>query len=265
MAAAVCPSALDGWDEIRRLFEGRRLALFLDYDGTLAPIAPQPELAILPEATRDVLRRLAARFPLAVLSGRGREDVAALVGLDGVVYAGAHGFDIAGPALRHEVGEGVSLLVEQAATALRQRLAGLPGILVEPKRFAVAVHFRLARDVDLPHIEAAVDAVLAELPGLRKTLGKKVFELRPALDWGKGRALRWMLEAQGLESPATLPVYLGDDLTDEDAFRAVEPSGLGIRVAGEPHPTAARYSLRDSEEVREFLERMAELGLTFRV
>ncbi len=91
------PSALDRWDEIAARLDGRRPALFLDYDGTLSPIAPRPELAILPEETRDLLRRLAARFPVVILSGRGREDVAALVGLDGLAYAGSHGFDIAGP------------------------------------------------------------------------------------------------------------------------------------------------------------------------
>jgi trehalose-phosphatase len=247
-------SALVCRDEIERRLDGRRPALFLDYDGTLAPLAPRPELAILPEATRDVLRRLAERYPVAVLSGRGRADVAARVGLEDLTYAGSHGFEIAGPAVHHEVGSAVPEEVERAAVRLREHLEGVPGVLIEPKRFAISVHYRLADPADLPRIEAAVDAVLAGHPELRKALGKKLFELRPALDWDKGKALLWLLEALHLDPAATLPFYLGDDFTDEDAFRAVEASGLGILVAEEPRPTAATYSLRDPEEVREFLE-----------
>jgi alpha,alpha-trehalase len=254
------PSALASWNEIERRLDGRQPAVFLDYDGTLAPLAARPELAILPEATREALRRLAGRYPVGVLSGRGRGDVAARVGLDGLIYAGSHGFEIAGPALRHEVGEGLPAVVDRAAARLREHLAGLPGVLVEPKRFAISVHYRLAEASDLPRIEAAVDAVLAEHPELRKGLGKKLFELRPTLDWDKGKALLWVLEALHLDRAATLPLYLGDDLTDEDAFRAVAETadGIGILVADEPRPTAAAYSLRDPDEVRTFLEKLAE-------
>jgi alpha,alpha-trehalase len=252
------PSALASWNEIERRLDGRQPAVFLDYDGTLAPLAARPELATLPEATRETLGRLAGRYPVGVLSGRGCGDVAARVGLDDLIYAGSHGFEIAGPALRHEVGEGLPAVVERAAARLREHLAGLPGVLVEPKRFAISVHYRLAEEAsDLPRIEAAVDAVLAEHPELRKGLGKKLFELRPTLDWDKGKALLWVLEALHLDRAATLPLYLGDDLTDEDAFRAVNRTGIGILVAEEPRATAAAYSLRDPEEVRTFLEKLA--------
>lgn len=247
------PSALTHRDEIERRLAGRRPAVFLDYDGTLSPIAPRPELAALPEDTREVLRRLSERLPVAVLSGRALADVAALVGLERLVYAGDHGFDIAAPGLRHEVAHWIPEAVARAAEDLRRELGGLPGVLIEPKRFAVSVHFRLAREEDLERIERAVDEVVTAHRGLRKGHGKKVFELRPDLDWDKGRALLWVLGALRLDHDGVVPLFVGDDVTDEDAFRAIRGRGIGILVAEEPRPTDAEYSLRDPGEVRDFL------------
>src|SRR6185369_5018040 len=165
IAAMTPPSALACWDEIVRRTAGARLALFLDYDGTLSPIAPTPELATLPDEIRETLGRVAARFPVAILSGRDREDVAARVGLPGLVYAGCHGFEIAGPEasgdLRHEVGAEIPAEIAAAAARLAGELGGIPGLLVEPKRFALSVHYRLAPEERVPEIERAVDAALA--------------------------------------------------------------------------------------------------------
>jgi alpha,alpha-trehalase len=156
------------------------------------------------------------------------------------------------------VGDGVPDLIDEAARRLRRELAGIEGLLIEPKRFAVSIHFRLVDEREIPRIQKAVNEAAAALPGLRKAHGKKLFELRPDLDWDKGKALLWLLETLGLDRPDVVPLYLGDDLTDEDAFAAIAGRGVGILVTEEPRDTAADYALRDTDEVRELLERLAD-------
>ncbi|HVC20697.1 MAG TPA: trehalose-phosphatase [Vicinamibacterales bacterium] len=254
------PSALDQIEAIDRELDGRRPAVFLDYDGTLTEIVSRPERAVLSEAMRSTVEALAGRCPVAVISGRDRRDVASLVRLPSLVYAGSHGFDIAGPGateIQYEVGGGFAAVIEQAARDLRRRLGGLEGVIVEPKRYAVAVHYRLVAPADLPAVRGAVSAVLARWPALIETKGKKVFELRPRVDWDKGRAVVWLLQALGLDRPDILPIYLGDDATDEDAFGALEGRGIGIRVAARAGATRATYRLRNVDEVRRFLDALA--------
>ncbi len=248
-------------DAIARLIAGRRPALFLDYDGTLTPIVARPEMAILSDKMRASVRRLAGLCPVAVVSGRDRADVERLVGLDGLVYAGSHGFDIAGPdglRIEHEAGAEFSAAAARAAGILQDALASVEGALVEPKRFAVAVHYRQVADADLPVLEAAVERALEDVPELRKTQGKKVFELRPRFEWDKGKAVLWLLEALDLDGPEVLPFYLGDDTTDEDAFRALAGRGVGILVGAPEGPTSAAWGLADPAEVGRFLDTLAD-------
>jgi alpha,alpha-trehalase len=258
------PNALSSWPDLTRELDGSKPAVFLDYDGTLTPIVDRPDLARLSEQMRSTLVRLAGTWPTTIVSGRGREDVQEMVGISGLNYAGSHGFDIAGPrtegGLRLEVAEDVVPAIASAAEEIRERTRDVPGVLVEDKTYSLAVHYRLVEEAHVPDVERAVDEALEARAGLRKTRGKKIFELRPAIDWDKGRAVLWLLEALGLDGAGVKPLYIGDDVTDEDAFRALEGRGIGILVSPLPHPTAARYSLQDPREVRELLERLTRLA-----
>ncbi len=254
------PPALEHLDEVRRLAGGRPIAVFLDYDGTLTPIVDHPAKALLPEPTRRALQRLAETVPLAVVSGRDLDDVRAMVGLPGLWYGGSHGFDIAGPGgERLEMSPELLPNLDAAEGELRAALAGVPGAWVERKRFALAAHHRQVEDDRIPEVEAAVDRVAAAHPELGKTGGKRVFELRPNVPWDKGKALELLVEALGIEGADPFLVYIGDDETDEDAFRVVRDRGLGVVVRGEAdaRPTHARCSLSDPGEVPRLLLALA--------
>jgi trehalose-phosphatase len=253
------PSAVQHADDITASLQHKRPVIFLDYDGTLTPIVERPEQALLSDAMRQTLIDLACCCPVAIVSGRDRIDVQRLVQLDDVFYAGSHGFDIVGPPGRrftYEQGTDVLPSLDRAERELSRDLARVPGALVERKKFSVAVHVRGVAEADAGVAEGIVDDVLARHPELRKGYGKKVFELQPRLDWHKGKAVVWLLETLELTGPDVLPLYIGDDLTDEDAFRAIADRGIGIVVEAEARPTAARYVLSDPEDVRLFLRHL---------
>src|SRR6476661_9188587 len=221
------PSALDHIDEIMAGRDGKRPAVFLDYDGTLTPIVSHPEDAWLSESMRQTLRSLAARVPVAILSGRDLDDVRGRVLVDGIVYAGSHGFDIAGAGgLRRELGTAYLPVLDKAETELREALDEIPGAQLERKHFSVAAHYRNVNENDAFRVALVMDGVAARHRELRRMDGKKVYELLPDIDWNKGKAALWLLETL-LEGRNALPIYIGDDRTDEDAFRALDQRGIG--------------------------------------
>jgi trehalose 6-phosphate phosphatase len=185
-----------------------------------------------------------------------------LVRLDPVFYAGSHGFDIAGPeGWREKQGTEFLPELDRAESELRDRLSGIEGHAIERKMFAIAIHYRRAKAADTRRIEEVVDQVLANHPRLRKGHGKKVFQVQPKVDWDKGHAVRWLLERLELDRPEFLPLYVGDDVTDEDAFRALQDRGLGIVIRdSETRATAAHYALEGPQDVQRFLSWLIDLN-----
>jgi trehalose 6-phosphate phosphatase len=248
--------ALENMAEIVGTAHKRHPAFFLDYDGTLTPIVERPELAIMSHEMRDAVRQLAEHGTVAIVSGRALEDVRKLVQLNKLVYAGSHGFEIAGPEgtqITHDVGEQFVTAVDHAEQLLHDELDGIEGVLIERKHVSVAIHVRLVNSKNVSRVEQVVERVAKEQPTLRITSGKKVYELQPNIDWHKGKAVAWLMQALKLEGPDVLPIYIGDDVTDEDAFVALKDTGVGILVSDQPRETAAEYVLRDTGEVEQFL------------
>lgn len=256
------PLALESIPEIKSRLKNRRVALFLDYDGTLTPIVRRPELAVLSGEMRKTVRKTAEKFFVAVVSGRDLDDVRNLVGIPSLCYAGSHGFDISGPQRKHleyQKGGDFRPELKKAEKEIKTQVETVRGAHVEIKKFSFAVHFREVSPEDEPKIENIVDEALAKFPDLRKSHGKKVFEIQPDLDWNKGKALLWLLKAFHLDIADVLPLYIGDDVTDEDAFHVLEDKGIGI-VVGENHRiSAARYRLNNPEEVRLFLQKLRSM------
>lgn len=259
------PSLLErpGW---QGRLAGRRLAVFLDYDGTLTPIVADPARALLAPGMRQALLALSGRHRTVVVSGRDRQDVAGKVAIPGLIYAGSHGFDIAGPGVAREHARAQEYLpaLERAEGQLEEALSGVGGAQVERKRYALTVHFRNVGQADVPRVAEAARAA-GEEQGLRVSGGRKIFELQPPVGWDKGQAVLWLRDALELAQPDVTVLYVGDDLTDEDAFLALrelrEERGqptLSLLVGCPERVSAADYRLpEDPAAVERLLRELA--------
>lgn len=251
------------FDWLARWRAAGRLVLLLDFDGTLAPIVARPELAGLPMRTRAALERLVRSrdVEIAIVSGRALADARERAGLEGVAYAGNHGMEIEGPGIRHVHADAAAARpkLDRVVERLALPLGAVPGAILEDKGLTLSVHYRLVPEERVGELRRAVEAAVAGEEGLRLTEGKRVIEVRPAVEWDKGRAVEFLLDALR-PPPGALVLYLGDDTTDEDAFRALAASGAGegVVVAEEPPlDTSATSYLRSPEEVAELLETLA--------
>ena len=265
------PHAFDGEGDLEEglkdVLSGKRPAVFLDYDGTLTPIVDRPEDAVISNSMRNAVSGLAGRCTVCVVSGRDRQVVQELMGLDNLVVAGSHGFDIWSPeegTIEHDAGSGYEELLDEVKARLEKEAGSVEGASVEPKKASVAVHYRLASEEGRQEIKEGVDQTLADYPDdLKMTPGKMVYEVQPKLDWDKGKAVLYLLETLGLDRDAVVPMYLGDDHTDEHAFEALEDRGTGIFVGYPDDPevgertTSADYLLNTVNEVETFLDHLA--------
>jgi trehalose 6-phosphate phosphatase len=264
------PHALQDSQQVTQRLAGRRPAVFLDYDGTLTPIVDQPNDAVISDSMRDTVRGLARRCTVCVVSGRDRPVVAQWMGINDLVVAGSHGFDMGNHganAVGRDAASGFESLLSTVTERLRTEVEPIRGAAVEPKRFSVAVHYRLVAVQQHPTVTAIVDALLADYPDqLKVTPGKMVFEIQPKVDWDKGKAVQYLRQALHVDGDQFVSLYLGDDITDEDAFRVLKGQhtpGIGVVVAdvGDPEQagrtTAADFVLESVEEVQRFLSTLA--------
>uniref|UniRef100_A0A7S0V2J1 Trehalose 6-phosphate phosphatase n=1 Tax=Polytomella parva TaxID=51329 RepID=A0A7S0V2J1_9CHLO len=272
------PCILDNYQSFLELLKGKRLAVFLDYDGTLTPIVSNPENAHMSEEMRKVVKTVAQTFPTAIISGRSRDKVEAFVQLPELFYAGSHGMDISGPMLPDENGNDsrpftstfqpaahFKPLIDQMFIELDNRLKSIPGASVEHNNFCISAHFRNCPGESFKEVISVVEDLTAPYEQLRVTPGRKVLEIRPRVDWHKGTALSHLVASLGLQDEDdVIAIYIGDDHTDEDAFHTLDKTkkGFGILVTTKVKKTGAKFTLRDPPEVQNFLARLVEWGRT---
>ncbi|MGM0652590.1 MAG: trehalose-phosphatase [Bacillota bacterium] len=248
----------DIWEKLRK----GKPAIFLDYDGTLTPIVDDPAQAVLSEEVRMLIKKISEIWTVIIMSGRALKDVRKLVGLENLVYAGSHGFNMAGPqdSFHEEPGKRFLPALNRAESRLKEQVKELNGVCLERKPYAITLHYRQADDETVFRLENRIDEITKKVPGLVKTTGKKIFELRPGMDWNKGKATLYLLEKLYPADSKVVPLYIGDDVTDEDAFKAIASRGIGILVNDEGRETAAEYFLSNPREVEKFLEELLSLA-----
>lgn len=254
----------NNWRKIlSRIESKRRIALFLDFDGTLVPIQKNPAQCFLPEKIEKQLKSLAGsdHCYLSILSGRSLSDIRQRVGIKGIYYGGNHGLDISGPDIRYTHPKALLAkpVIRDVKYLLEKELSGIKDAWLEDKTFTISLHFRSVKTEDIPRVKRVFYNVVDKF--LEKKLlavikGKKVLELVPDVLWGKGKASFWVL--QRLKDKC-LPIYIGDDQTDEAAFKALRKKGITIRV-GISKKTFADYYLKGYWEVSLLLRQIHELA-----
>jgi trehalose-phosphatase len=246
------------WRE--RIRSASSVALFLDFDGTLSPIAPRPELAAIDPQIKSTIERLKriGGVQIAIVSGRQLSDVRNRAGIDGIIYAGNHGLQIETDTLCFQEPRAESLRLELRRLVLRleQLLSDATGVLIEQKGLGIAVHYRQVHESLHEWVKSSVRDTACRSRVFTCMDGKMVVDVRPCVDWNKGHAVRWILEHNAPLN--SLPIYVGDDTTDEDAFSALAGNSLTIRVGHDPD-THAHFWVPNVSAVRNFLTSLCEL------
>jgi trehalose 6-phosphate phosphatase len=263
------------WDEVvEQIDQATQILLFLDYDGTLTPIVARPEMAVLSSQARKILKQIGCHslFKLAIISGRSLSEVKTLLGLENIAYAGNHGLEIECPphycqerspettTFIHPIATEFQPRLERLEQRLRKRLADIDGIVMQNKGLTLSVHYRLAEETTVKIIKQlffeAIECADAK-DKLQVTEGKKVLEVRPPIDWNKGKAIEWLLEIYG--TPGSLPIFAGDDVTDEDGFEVLHRvGGISIFVGEDNASSAADYYLGSPKQLYHWLGKLLE-------
>lgn len=257
-------------DFLRRFNKAKVVFLFFDYDGTLTPIVKKPEWATLSQSNKCLIKKLTRKKwgRVAVVSGRALKDVKKLVGLKGIIYAGNHGLELSGPGLKY-LHKKALVFKKQLNIIHRQlvkELGGFSKVLIEHKGLTLSVHYRLVKSKGIVNkVFKTIDKITqsyVQQKKIRISHGKKVVEIKPKIGWNKGKIVLWLIKyfRNKVSSRRYLPIYLGDDTTDEDAFKVLKKKGIGIFVGDSKKRSQAKFYLKNTREVTDFLELISQRG-----
>lgn len=258
---------LDHWPGIKESLMGKDILLFLDYDGTLTPIVERPEFAVLSNQTKGLIEKLAKneRFKVFIVSGRALSDVKKIAGIDNIVYVGNHGLEIEGAGI--DFGnfpfEKFREILEYLKWEINKDLIFFKGAFIEDKGLGLSIHYRMLDAKNESIFEIFFERITHDFllrNEIRILPGKKVFEIRPPIEWDKGKAVLWLLKPyeDTMKDQRAVAIYIGDDQTDEDAFHALHKIAVTVHV-GDSQSTSAEYSVASPREVEKFLECLVDL------
>ena len=247
----------------KKIINSRKIIFFLDYDGTLVPIRRKPQYAIISPKRRQVLKHLAAQSwaKVYIISGRTLKNVMQLVRVRQLGYAGNHGFELFDKYLQLN-NKKVKAAKKVIAEIYRRLKADLKykGMILENKTYTLSIHYRMIKKRSVEKFKNDVYNITANYLNKKNiviTTGKKVIEIRPDIAWNKGSIVRWLVTH--IKGKSKFPIYIGDDTTDEDAFKALKRSGYTAVVSKTKRKSAARFRLKSTEEVFVFLKHIVRL------
>ena len=255
------------WPELSLKIKNHHVCVFLDYDGVLAPITNIPCQAVIPKETKHILRRLVdkSNLTLAIVSGRSIKNIKGMVKIKNIIYAGNHGLEVGDLQTSCEIPVSLRYKTElkRVKKELINKLAKIKGVLIEDKEFSLSLHYRLVNKAYVPTIKSIFKRAIAKLKMQDKIkifTDKKTLEITPNILWNKGSivSLILILLRSFFKRKKIMPIYIGDGLTDNDAFRALKKHGITIFV-GASRRAQADYYLKNTLEVRELLKEILVL------
>lgn len=259
----------DAINDVKKLLDNvDHIPLLLDYDGTIAPIVERPELAILSEETRELLRGISglSKYTLCIVSGRPLDDVKKLVGIEGIYYIGNHGLEAEGSDINYVNPDAIKTkpIIDELHQKFTNELKHIKGILLEHKNITVTVHYRMVSDNDVSEVKGIFSRIVQpylEKGNIKIAENKKTLEILPNVKWDKGKMILQILDLLSSNTilKNVLPIYIGDDTTDEDAFNALGNNGISILVSEQIRESYAQYYVKDVDEVIKFLKSLKKI------
>ena len=250
------------WDNLEKHIANKHLMLFFDYDGALTPIVESPDKALISQKTGDLLKKLSINpgCTVAIVTGRAAKDIKRKIGIKNIIYASNHGLQMQGPKISFAAPLPAYFqdVLRKIKSDLKRDFRAVKGVLLEDKQVTLSVHYRSVNNQYVPFVMRTLQKITMPYIHKRKiavNFGKKGFEIKPLVEWNKGNAVLWLLNRQksAFSDKHILPVYIGDDVTDEDAFKALKNDGLTIFV-GRHKKSHAKYYLRHTKKVLKFLK-----------
>ncbi len=244
---------------LEKLKGRKNIFLFLDYDGTIVPIKKKPQLAKLHPKRRELLKRISKRIPLAVVSGRSLQEIKNLLKIKKIPLIGNHGLEIwcKGKAWIHPMAIKTKNILGKKLKRIEEKVSHLRGVIVEDKGLSGSIHYRLLKPEFYENLKSIVEEEVGKSGGkLKIRKGKKVIEIRPNINWDKGKGINKLISLMNLKRNF-LKIYIGDDETDEDAFRVLGEREITVLV-GRKKDSFAKFRLKNVEEVWAFLKGLSK-------